>query len=90
VGPSNPVRRAASSGDDDATAAAAAGSEKSRLTWTRESLPRHARVLSRGYRGGQERGRASLRRLQLPGARRLPRGPCCVLGLGHEQFNREA
>src|SRR5262249_49604146 len=40
VGPSNPVRRAASSGDDDATAAATAGSEKSRLTWTRESLPR--------------------------------------------------
>jgi hypothetical protein len=37
VGPSNPVRRAALSGDDDATAAAAAGSEKSRLTWTRET-----------------------------------------------------
>jgi Transposase IS116/IS110/IS902 family len=40
VGPSNPIRRAASSGDDDTTAIAAEKSEKGRLTWTRESLPR--------------------------------------------------
>jgi len=50
VGPSSPVRRAASSGDDDATAAATAGSDKSRLTWTRESLPRRPCVARHGVR----------------------------------------